>query len=126
MAITAAGQRARVKLTSTAFTGALQPQPPLIGVVTDFAAGVAYVDMGNGTVLVENVTVLDLIEAPAAPVRDAYIDKVVNGAGYSSSYTGRVVDVYDVNAIPSVLIQSLLNGMFYELPIALAIPQSNR
>jgi len=131
----AAGSRARVKLTSAAFTGAfglLQPQPPLIGVVTDVTGTTITVDMGNGTALVEDQTVLDEIgDAPVAPlnIRDLYIDKVVNGwitppappvAGvpYSSSYTGRVVDVYTVNAAVYVLIQSLLNGMFYELPMA--------
>ena len=52
MAITTAGQRARVKLTSAAFTGVfglLQPQPPLIGVVTTVSGPTITVNMGNGS-----------------------------------------------------------------------------
>jgi len=132
MAFTVAGQRARVKLTSAAFTGAfglLQPQPPLIGVVTDVTGTTITVDMGNGTAIVEDATNLDEIGDVTTLDRDIYIDKVVNGwitppsppaagVSYSSSYTGRVVDVYTVNAAVYVLIRSLLNGMFYELPDA--------
>jgi hypothetical protein len=130
MAITAAGQRVRVKLTSAAFTGVyglLQPQPPLVGVVTDVTTGTATVDMGNGTTLAVATTVLDEVSAPSTTtVRDTYLDKIVNGVGYTSSYTGRVVDVYGVNGADSVLVQALANGMFYELLVAEVAVLANR
>jgi len=101
------GNRARVKLTSTALSGSglvvLNPQPPLLGVVQAIAGGGGAGDditvlFGDGKTLVVHGAFLDPIADLAALVRNAYLDKVVTGwitipsgsvAGvpFSSAYT---------------------------------------
>jgi hypothetical protein len=131
------GNRARVKLSSTALAaGVLCPQPPLLGVVIAAAGGGGDADaitvlLGDGREIVVLGAYLDLIaDVASSTIRNGFLDRVVNGwitppnppaAGvpYMSSYTGRVVDVYNVPVVgDSVLVAALQNGMFYELPIA--------
>jgi hypothetical protein len=134
----APGRRARVKLSNgvVLVAGAVQPQPPLLGVV-QVVAGLLATDlitvlMEDGRLLTVEAQFLDEITDTNSVIRDSLIDKVVNGwitapnppltagVSYSSEYTGRVVDVYDL-ADPfgtRVLIRSLSNGMYYELPYA--------
>jgi hypothetical protein len=130
------GNRARVKLSSTALAaGVLCPQPPLLGVVIAIAGGGGdgdniTVSFADGRQVVVHGAFLDLIaDIGSSTVRNGLLDKAVNGwitppnpptAGvpYMSSYTGRIVDVYTVNGATKVLVAALQNGMFYELPIA--------
>lgn len=130
------GNRARVRLSSGALdAGRLCPQPPLLGVVIAIAGGggdddditVAFAD---GREVVVHGRFLDLIaDIGSSTVRNGLLDKVVNGwitppnppaagVSYMSSYTGRIVDVYTVDAAMTVLVAALQNGMFYELPVA--------
>ena len=129
------GNRARVKLSSTALAaGSLCPQPPLLGVVQAIAGGGGDADnitvgFENGKQIVVLGAALDLIgDIASSTVRNGFLDRVVNGwitppnppaagVSYMSSYTGRIVDVYTVNAALTVLIAALQNGMFYELPV---------
>jgi len=118
------GDRARVKLSSAALAaGTLQPQPPLIGLVTKVVGTTITVTFGGAADgLAVDDDFLDDITDTASVTRDAMLDKVVTGmlgaTEYASAYTGRVVDIYDVDGATKVLIKSLLNGMYYELPIA--------
>jgi hypothetical protein len=130
------GNRARVKLSKsgTLASGSLCPQPPLLGVVIAIAGGGGDADnitvlMGDGRELVVHGAFLVLVGDTTVLLRNALIDKIVTGwitppsppvAGvpYMSPYTGRVVDVYTVDAAIKVLVAALENGMFYELPIA--------
>jgi len=129
-----AGDRVRVKLSTVGSLapGTLQPQPPLVGVVTAAAAGVNDVTFSGQEALTGVPdAALDKITDTASPIpRDVFLDKVVVGiltaatatkplVPYSDAYIGRVVDVYDVNnGTTKVLIRSLSNGMYYELPFA--------
>ena len=135
----AVGDRVRPKLTSSTLSGTasrLQPQPPHIGVVTRIVAGppnmifATFADTGltftiNASSLSPNGVredALDPITAPSDLVRNTYIDKVVVGlksdalSVYSSFYVGKVVDVYNVSGVATVLVRTSL-GMYYELPI---------
>ena len=105
----AAGSRCRVNLVSAGVSqGVLQPQPPVIGVVTDVTGTTITADMGPGNTLVEDAANLDEISDASPDERDAFIDKVVTGwitvpnppipgKPYTDPYTGRVVDIYVVN-----------------------------
>jgi len=130
------GNRARVKLSSAALAaGVLCPQPPLLGVVIAIAGGGGAADnitvsFADGREVVVHGAFLDLIgDVASSVIRNGFLDRVVNGwitppnppaAGvpYMAAYTGRVVDVYTVDAAIKVLIAALQNGMFYELPVA--------
>jgi hypothetical protein len=126
----AVGDRARVRLSSAALAaGTLQPQPPLTGLVQDVTGTTITVSFGGAAPsIVVDADFLDQITDTVANIRNAMIDKIVVGitapvspddaADYQSAYTGRVVDVYDVDGGRRVLIQAIENGMFYELPIA--------
>lgn len=135
------GSRARVKLTqAVVFPGALSqlnPQPPTIGVVTDNTPTMHVIAVPGAASFTEDETFLEEITTAAQIVRDAMIDKVVTGqisaaspgvaaVLYTEPYTGRVVDVYNVSASPKVLIRSLSNGMYYELPFAQVMPLGDR
>lgn len=139
----APGNRARVKLSGLGLaSGSVNPQPPLVGVVQAIdapAADAVTVLMEDGRLLqVDNYGALDKITATASLVVNIYLDKVVNGwavqpaanvAGvpYSDEYIGRVVDVYDLPVLGThVLIRSLSNGMYYELPFASVFPLEDR
>jgi hypothetical protein len=124
----APGVRARVKLAGLGlFSGSVNPQPPLVGVVQSYAAPVVVVLMEDGRLLTTDDTFLDEITAtlPTSFV-NTLLDKVVVGIAapaapplaavlYSDEYIGRVVDVYSVGGTPKALVCSLSNGMFYEL-----------
>lgn len=139
----AVGDRVRPKLSSTTLAAnRLNPQPPVIGVVTRIVAGspnsifATIAENGitwsiNASTLSPNgvsESSLDQITAPNGTIRDAFIDKVVVGfrsavsdpidlsEQYSSEYIGIVVDVYNVNGVASVLVKTG-SGMFYELPV---------
>lgn len=124
----AVGDRCRVRLTSTALAASrVQPQPPLIGVVTRMNGGAASIVFADGTVLLAvNPAFLEKLTAPSADERNAVIDKIVNGVNpagdqFSSEMTGRVVDVYGVQPGASgdvatrVLVQTLNDGPYYEM-----------
>jgi hypothetical protein len=138
-----AGDRVRVKLSTVGSLapGTLQPQPPLVGVVTAAAPGVNDVTFSGQEALTGVPdAALDKITDTASPIQLAvFLDKVVVGIAvpatatkplvpYSDAYIGRVVDVYDVNAPGStkVLIRSLSNGMYYELPFPSVHPLEDR
>jgi hypothetical protein len=76
-------------------------------------------------------TALDPITAPNDIERNTYIDKVVVGlksdaaSVYSSFYVGKVVDVYRINNVLSVLIRTSL-GMYYEHPVTRIVIVPNR
>jgi hypothetical protein len=139
----AVGDRVRPRLSSSALAASrLNPQPPILGVVTRIVAGApnlifaTIADNGitwsiNASALSPNgvsESSLDQITAPDPTIRDAFIDKVVVGfrsaisdpldlsEQYTSEYIGIVVDVYNVNAVATVLIKTQ-TGVFYELPI---------
>jgi hypothetical protein len=131
----APGSRARVKLSGASLSaGAVNPQPPRIGVVQagtppNAPTDVIPVMMENGTLISVQAQFLDEILPTNPTLAKQFVDKVVNGwqvvptttaAGvpYTDDYIGRVVDVYDINSPGStrVLIRSLSNGMYYELP----------
>ena len=130
------GNRARVRLSSTALAaGVLCPQPPLLGVVIAIAGGGGDADnitvsLADGREIIVHGAFLDLIgDVASATIRNGFLDRVVNGwitppnppaAGvpYMAAYTGRVVDVYTVNDASTVLVKTLQNGTYYELPVA--------
>jgi hypothetical protein len=123
----APGVRARVKLAGLGLSsGSVNPQPPLVGVVQSYAAPVVVVLMEDGRLLTADDTFLDEITAEIPQVSNLYLDKVVVGIAvpatattaavlYSDEYIGRVVDVYKVGPVLTVLVRSLSNDMFYEL-----------
>jgi len=123
----APGVRARVKLAGLGLpSGSVNPQPPVIGVVQSYAAPVVVVLMEDGRLLTTDDTFLDEITAEIPQVSNLYLDKVVVGIAvpatattaavlYSDEYIGRVVDVYKVRPVLTVLVRSLSNGMYYEL-----------
>lgn len=136
------GDRVRPKLTSTTLgTDHLNPQPPVLAVVTRIEAGAPDIIFAtvadNGTTWSNNASAiqaqgvradaLDQITSPDAAVKQAFMDKVVVGmkstpaAGqpeievqYSSEYVGEVVDVFNVNGSARVLIRTNA-GLYYEL-----------
>lgn len=138
----AVGDRVRPRLTSSTLSASrLNPQPPILGVVTFIVAGapnkIFATVADNGITWTVNASTLspagvsesslDQITAPDPTVRDAFIDKVVVGFKsavsdppdlsdqFASEYIGIVVDVYAVNSVQTVLIRTS-SGMFYELP----------
>jgi len=119
----AVGNRTRIKLSSAALlAGTLQPQPPVLGVVTKVVGTTISITVpGQAAVAALDASFLDQITDTLAATRNLYIDQVVTGsiAGqpYVDAYTGRVVDVYDVDGVTKVLICSLFNGMYFELPV---------
>lgn len=140
----AVGDRVRPKLSSaTLAVGHLNPQPPVLAVVTRIVAGVPNLIIAtvadNGITWAINASALqtsgvredalDLITAPDAITRAAFMDKVVVGlkeasdpnvpditVQFSNEYVGEVVDVYVVNGSTRVLIRTTL-GLYYEMPI---------
>jgi len=135
------GDRTRPRLSSTApllSSFRLNPQPPVFAVVTRIIAGGEGPDDIIGTVAENGITwannastvqpagvdenSLDLITAPDATTRDAFVDKFVVGlqpdgeTEYAAEYRGVVVDVYIVNGVASVLVKTA-TGLYYELPV---------
>jgi hypothetical protein len=133
----AVGDRVRPRLSSSTL-GAFQlnPQPPVLAVVTrvialegpnDIVATVAENGitwaMNASTLAPEGVdeSSLDQITAPDTATREAFIDKVVVGVKsdgtteYGAEYIGVVIDVYVVNGTAAVLVKTQ-TGLFYELP----------
>jgi hypothetical protein len=125
----AVGNRVRVKLAITASVGvAVQPQPPTIGIATRKVATTIDAAFAGKSINVDE-THLEAITESDVTVRGIYIDKVVTGiiaaatatkplVPYVSEFTGRIVDVYNVDAAPRMLVRALSNGMYYELPLA--------
>jgi hypothetical protein len=123
----AVGNRVRVKLATTV-TATVQPQPPTIGVATKKTATTIDAAFAGKSINVDE-THLEAITESDVTVRGIYIDKVVTGiiaaatatkplVPYVSEFTGRIVDVYNVDAAPRMLVRALSNGMYYELPLA--------
>ncbi len=142
----AVGDRVRPKLTSaTLVAGHLNPQPPVLAVVTRIVATegadliiATVADNGitwaiNASALVPSGVredALDLITAPDALTRQAFMDKVVVGlkeasdpsvpditVQFSNEYVGEVVDVYVVNGGTARVLIRTANGLYYEMPI---------
>lgn len=135
------GSRVRPKLTSAAFTGVsglLQPQPPKFGRVTKLTVTVADVLVEDGETVNVDVSALDEITTPHQTILDTFIDKVVVGlisaatatapeVPFNNGFVGRVVDVFTVGGSQiRVLIRSLTNGMFYEMPFNLVGIRTDR
>jgi len=147
--------RPRLTSSTLGAVSRLQPQPPTLGVVTQVTDGdpdvilATFAETGitfsnNASALVPTGCrddALDLIEAPSDLIRTTYMNKVVVGLRavdpapplpvpdlnvYSQEYIGRVVDVFNVNGVATVLIKSLSNGMYYELPIVRVRLLTNR
>jgi hypothetical protein len=117
--------RVRVKLTSAAFTGAsglLQPQPPLFGRITTLVGTTADVLTEQGDTLQALTTFLNQITAASLAFRQALLYKIVvglasaSGPAFGDAYVGRVVDVFVSDGDTRVLIKTLSNGMYYEVP----------
>jgi len=116
--------RVRVKLSETGapglLPGALQPQPPRIGVVTAIQGGTSNVNWHNGINLPGLAdTGLERVDnAPQATIT-AYLYAVVRPAGQEASqeYTGQVVDLYVVAQQQYALVRTR-NGMYYEQRIS--------
>jgi hypothetical protein len=137
----ALGDRVRVKLSSAVpalSPNVLQPQPPTIGIVTLLGSPLQVAFAGKSLAAVPEAD-LDVLKVTSALLRDEVIDKVVTGIRvpatattpaipYSSEYTGRVVDIYDVDSVNNtqVLIRTLSNGAYYELPFLKVLPLENR
>lgn len=123
----------------------LNPQPPVLAVVTQITTGPP--DLVFGTVAENGITwtnnasnlsangvdslSLDQITAPDALTRAALIDKFVVGlkddgeTQYSFEFAGTVIDVYVVNGVASVLVKTS-TGFFYELPVIRILILPNR
>jgi len=114
----------RVKLTSAAFTGAnglLQPQPPLFGRVTAFNSPAADIATEDGRSLSADASSLDEIIAANSTQIQTWLDQVVvgvrsDGQQFTDGFTGRVVGLFTIGSELRLLIRSLTNGMYYELP----------
>jgi len=123
----------------------LNPQPPVLGVVTEIVTGppdtaiATIADNGitwainasNLSPLGVDVASLDQITAPDALTRAALIDKFVVGVAddfetqYSFEFAGTVIDVYVVSGVASVLVKTP-TGFFYELPVTRILILPNR
>lgn len=119
--------RVRVKLTSAAFTGnsgVLQPQPPRFGRITKLVGTTADVITEEGDTTQTDTAFLDQVTAASSAFREALLYKIVvglkstSGPQYGAAYVGRVVDVF-VTDVPRLLIKTLSNGMYYEVPATL-------
>ena len=123
----------------------LNPQPPVLAVVTQITTGPP--DKVFATVAENGITwsinasslspngvdaaSLDQITAPDPTTRDALIDKYVVGleadleTQYSFEFSGTVIDVYVVNGVSTVLVKTA-TGFFYELPVTRISVLTNR
>lgn len=141
----AVGDRVRPKLTSSTLgAGHLNPQPPVLAVVTRIVAGAPNLIIAtvadNGITWAINASALmasgvredalDLVTPPDVLTRQAFMDKVVVGlkeasdpdvpditVQFSNEYVGEVVDVYVVNGGIARLLIRTANGLYYEMPI---------
>lgn len=118
----AVGNRARVKLSSAALAvGTLQPQPPLLGLVTQVSgSNITVTFAGAAPALVVDAAFLDQIEDALLATRQAWLNKVVLPTAYTDpGYTGRVVNVTLVDTVATALVRCLSNGLYYEMPVTL-------
>jgi len=150
----AVGDRVRPKLTSsTLVAGHLNPQPPVLAVVTRIVAGspnlIIATVADNGITWAINASALatsgvredalDPITAPDVPTRQAFMDKVVVGlkeasdpsvpditVQFSNEYVGEVVDVYVVSGGTARVLIRTATGLYYEMPITHIAPVPNR
>lgn len=122
-------ERVRVKLWDAELNQeVLQPQPPIVGVVTGVDDEMAPT---TNDVLFENgrfvagipVTSLETVGNVDDSFIQAFLYAVVRPAGFQASqeYTGKVVDLYRTNQQQSFMLVKTRNGMFYEQRTSLAV-----
>ncbi len=113
----------RVKLSDVDLSaGALQPQPPRIGVVVSVLTGPptsSNVVFEGGVNINIPDTALERVNNVPQLVIDGFLYTVARPAGLDASqeYTGDVVSLYAVSAVDYALVRTR-NGMYYEQRIS--------